>query len=270
MLSWAILGINFILCGQSARLSIQAALRDGGRRWFGLARVLGGIQATRYLVSFCLRRGKMVALGIALILGWLCVPHLIRPLLGSWYILRCDGSLATEPERAIRFAAEADKLAPDCGPVQLRRAKCLHMLAQAATGPRQVELYRHAVAAVDQACRIEPKCAAYHANRGRILGDAARLRLSTPTEVFAAFDLAIELDPFDTVCLADAAAASVSLGVPQLGQSYLQHGLQLDDNLAYLHAEMGAMLMLDKKWALAKTRLELSLELNWHGDDHAS
>ena len=212
-------------------------------------------------------KGKLVAGVVGLLLAVVCGPGIVGPVLASWHASCADSFLVSAPDQVVGSLETAVWLAPREARIQAARAKGLQDLAQQpAMSSRRVELLRGAVAASAEACRLEPLYAPHHANRGRIFGDAARVGVATPEAAFAAFDRALELDPNDTRCLADAGRAAVSLGLPDRGTPYLERGLSLDADLACLYAEMGGIALLRKEVARAEGLLETALTKDWHGD----
>ena len=211
--------------------------------------------------------GKLLAGAVGFLLAALCGPGIVGPVLASWHAGRADSFLVTAPERVCESLETAVRLAPREARFHAARAKGLQDLAQQPEmASRRDELLRGAVAASEEACRLEPLYAPHHANRGRILGDAARVGVATPEAAFAAFDRALELDPNDTRCLADAGRAAVSLGLPDRGTPYLERGLRLDADLACLYAESGGLALLRKEVARAEWLIETALTKDWHGD----
>jgi O-antigen ligase/tetratricopeptide (TPR) repeat protein len=212
-------------------------------------------------------KGKLVAGVVGLLLAVVCGQGIVGPVLASWHASCADSFLVSAPDQAVGSLETAVWLAPREARIHAARAKGLQDLTQQPEmASRRVDLLRGAVAASEEACRLEPLYAPHHANRGRIFGDAARAGVTTPDAAFAAFDRALELDPNDTRCLADAGRAAVSLGLPDRGTPYLERGLSLDADLACLYAEMGGIALLRREVARAEGLLETALAKDWHGD----
>ncbi len=212
-------------------------------------------------------QGKFAALGVAVLLGVLCGPGIIDPVLASWHAQRADSFLVTNPSQVRDSLATAVRLSPREAKIHAAQAKCLQELAQQpGMSARRNEILREAVAASEEACQLEPCYSIHHANRGRILGDATRAGVAKAEAAFEAFDRALELDPHDTQCLADAGRAAVGLGLADIGETYIERGMAFDPDLAFLHAESGGIALVRKQNDRAEIILADALTKDWHGD----
>ena len=259
-----ILAMNFCVWGEGSWrtcLLVSAFVACGG----ALALLTKGKERGSPPGAFL--EGKRAALGVAVLLGVLCGPGIIDPVLASWHAQRADSFLSTDPARVRDALTTAVRLDPREARIHAVRAKCLQELAQRPEmSARRGEILREAVEASEEACRLEPCSSIHHGNRGRILGDAARAGVATAEAAFGAFDRALELDPHDTQCLADAGRAAVGLGLADEGEAYVERGLEFDSDLAFLHAEQGGIALVRKQYDRAERILETALAKDWHGD----
>lgn len=207
----------------------------------------------------------------------LVMPGIVGLLLAGWIgcplaasVLARSGNdlLASRPAEALERHRWAVRLAPGNELFHLEQSRAYHFVATRqhdATARRR--LLEQARDAIESACRLVPLRASNQGNRARMLTELARIGLGTADEVLAAYDLALRLDPCDSLCLADAARAAISLGRHERAREYLAHVRRIDPTLGDGHAELGTLAMLSGQMAEAEQHLHRALESHWHGNE---
>ncbi|RME76798.1 MAG: hypothetical protein D6776_00635 [Planctomycetota bacterium] len=116
--------------------------------------------------------------------------------------------------------------------------------------------------------RLVPVNAYDHANVARVLSDLARLRPpgATPAEVYEAFERALALDPHNAYFLGDAAKAALALGDSARARAYAERNRAWFPHYGPSRAQLGAILMREKRWQEAERELEAAASGNWYGD----
>jgi O-antigen ligase len=257
ILAWYILNCFSFPVAPTASLFVVLAALLSRLAWPGVAEETLPWQHAplRWLVSCLL-------LGCGVTMAYLLVA---RP-----YLAGCASQLGErvqkiQPYRALHFHERAVRLDPGRDVLWLRLGACTAIAAESCpdASQRQTLLLRGR-AAVEEACRLVSVSSENHANRGRVLRALAREGWVPPDEVLAAFDMALALDPENTVYLADAAAAAVSMGLTGRARQYIERGLRIDADLGMLHTDLAALELAQRHYAEAERHLNAAVAGRWH------
>ncbi len=201
---------------------------------------------------------------LALPVMWLIVAPLVASLLSRW------------GDEEPRWHGLAVRLAPWHDQFHARRAVAALHRAESATRPQQRRAgLDKARIAIESACHLAPYNAAHWLQLGLIRLELGRDASIEPDSILTAFEQAVTLDPCNSVALAEAARAAISLGMFDLAQRYLDHGLRVDSTFGPLQAERGSLLLMlatrqtpfdMRQLAEAEAVLRVSLKQEWHGD----
>jgi tetratricopeptide (TPR) repeat protein len=216
------------------------------------------------------RAGWGVVLQAAPLAGcaFLLLQLVIDPLRADLLSAEAELLTATQPEQALKLHEEAVRICPREPRYWNRMAGCAEDLAlESIDVETRCRLLERALHGYTEAATRESANGHHHNNRGRVLGELARMGRARADEAFAAFDTALRLDPVNAYFYADASQAALALGAPDRAEGWIDAGLRRYTDWGQLRKQEGMLLLLRDRPREALSVLQIAVSANWHDDN---
>lgn len=206
---------------------------------------------------------KLAGVATLLFAAW----HLVvRPGV-AWHLTSAPGLASLPGEERVARLKEATGWAPERPEVWLALAKEAQAAAVAAENEdARRPMWRLAVRASAECCRLVPVSPDAHANHARVLLVATQGGLATREDVLAAYDRALAVWTTSPICLVEAAEACVHFDDHRRAEQYLERAEQCGHQHGSIQATRGALLLAQGQWRAAEVALSAAMQGKWHDD----
>ncbi len=206
--------------------------------------------------------------GIAAAVVWLAWAGVVQPYRADVLTHTAAALRASDPVRALVLHREALQLDPGRAILWSEFADTAQTAARLAADAEDRQRYgRHARKALTRAANLVPASAALHTRLGDWLLELAGSGMAEPADALAAYDAAIDRDPYNPCVLARAARAACACGRPEVARGYLRRGLAFVPDEADVLATLGWVELAEGHVEEAEARFATTTAVDWHGHE---